>query len=71
MAKPYEKEGYEEAPAAQAHRIRITLTSRDVKNLEKGNSNSDNIFMTSSTLLSVCRVDHWCKEQKSSCERTS
>eukprot|EP00210_Caulerpa_lentillifera_P006861 g6558.t1 len=35
MAKPFEKEGYEEAPAAQAHRIRITLTSRDVKNLEK------------------------------------
>lgn len=35
MAKPaYGKEGYEDA--LQAHRIRITLTSRNVKSLEKG-----------------------------------
>ena len=36
MSKPYEKEGYEEAAPVQTRRIRITLTSKDVKNLEKG-----------------------------------
>lgn len=34
MAKPTEKQGYQEDLAA--HRIRITLTSRDCGNLEKG-----------------------------------
>ncbi|KAJ3126825.1 40S ribosomal protein S20 [Nowakowskiella sp. JEL0407] len=32
---PKGKQGYEEAPEAKIHRIRITLTSRNVKNLEK------------------------------------
>jgi hypothetical protein len=32
--KPVQKDGLEEAPAV--HRIRITLTSKNVKNLEKG-----------------------------------
>ncbi len=32
--KPSMKEGVEEGPAV--HRIRITLTSKNVKNLEKG-----------------------------------
>ena len=36
MLKPYEKGGYEETPSVQTRRIRITLTSRDMKNLEKG-----------------------------------
>ena len=30
------KPGYEEASEAKIHRIRITLTSRNVKSLEKG-----------------------------------
>ena len=34
--KPAQKPGVEEAEAAPIHRIRITLTSRNVKNLEKG-----------------------------------
>lgn len=34
MAKPTEKQGYQEDMSA--HRIRITLTSRDCGNLEKG-----------------------------------
>lgn len=33
--KPVAKQGVEEADAPQIHRIRITLTSRNVKNLEK------------------------------------
>ena len=33
--KPVAKEGVE-VEGAQVHRIRITLTSRNVKNLEKG-----------------------------------
>ena len=40
VAKPSEKVGVEkvgvETETAQVHRIRITLTSRNVKNLEKG-----------------------------------
>ena len=31
------KPGFEEAVEAKIHRIRITLTSRNVKSLEKGN----------------------------------
>lgn len=34
--KPAQKPGVEEAEAAPIHRIRITLTSKNVKNLEKG-----------------------------------
>lgn len=35
--KPVAKQGLEESEALpQMHRIRITLTSRNVKNLEKG-----------------------------------
>lgn len=34
--KPTQKPGVEEAEAAPIHRIRITLTSKNVKNLEKG-----------------------------------
>ena len=34
--KPAAKPGVEEAEAAPIHRIRITLTSKNVKNLEKG-----------------------------------
>ncbi|TPX48729.1 hypothetical protein SeMB42_g02884 [Synchytrium endobioticum] len=33
---PAKKAGYEEAPEQKIHRIRITLLSRNVKNLEKG-----------------------------------
>lgn len=33
---PNKKAGYEEAPEQKIHRIRITLTSRNVQNLEKG-----------------------------------
>lgn len=33
--KPAQKPGVEEAEAAPIHRIRITLTSKNVKNLEK------------------------------------
>ena len=33
--KPAQKPGVEEAEAAPIHRIRITLTSRNVRNLEK------------------------------------
>jgi hypothetical protein len=37
VANPLKKVGVEEsAPAAQYHKIRITLSSRNVKNLEKG-----------------------------------
>jgi small subunit ribosomal protein S20e len=36
--KPAAKPGVEEAEAAPIHRIRITLTSKNVKNLEKGES---------------------------------
>lgn len=35
---PKGKQGYEEAIEPKIHRIRITLTSRNVKNLEKGMS---------------------------------
>ncbi|QDZ25626.1 ribosomal protein S20 [Chloropicon primus] len=35
MAAPMKKAGYEEEGSAQIHKIRITLTSRHVKNLEK------------------------------------
>lgn len=37
-AKPAEiaKPGFEEQTTAPVHKIRITLTSRNVKNLEKG-----------------------------------
>lgn len=34
--KPAQKPGVEEAEQAPIHRIRITLTSRNVRNLEKG-----------------------------------
>ena len=34
--KPVQKPGVEEAEAAPIHRIRITLTSKNVKSLEKG-----------------------------------
>ena len=34
--KPVAKAGVEEAEAAPIHRIRITLTSKNVRNLEKG-----------------------------------
>ena len=34
--KPAQKPGVEEADAAPIHRIRITLTSKSVRNLEKG-----------------------------------
>lgn len=34
VAKDFNKDG--QAPAAKSHKIRITLTSRNVKNLEKG-----------------------------------
>lgn len=33
---PKGKPGYEETQETKVHRIRITLTSRNVKNLEKG-----------------------------------
>ena len=36
--KPVQKPGVEEAEAAPIHRIRITLTSKNVKSLEKGGS---------------------------------
>lgn len=36
--KPVSKPGMEEADAPQVHRIRITLTSKNVKSLEKGES---------------------------------
>jgi hypothetical protein len=38
------KPGYEEAVEAAIHKIRITLTSRNVKNLEKGNSKNLLLF---------------------------
>ena len=34
--KPVAKEGIEESQGPVVHRIRITLTSKNVKNLEKG-----------------------------------
>jgi hypothetical protein len=39
--KPAQKPGVEEAEAAPIHRIRITLTSKNVKALEKGESEED------------------------------
>ena len=36
VIKPATKPGVEEADAAPVHRIRITLTSKNVRNLEKG-----------------------------------
>lgn len=36
VAPATKKAGYEEAPEQKIHRIRITLTSRNVQNLEKG-----------------------------------
>lgn len=35
MSQVAKKPGYQEAPEVQIHRIRITLTSRNVKSLEK------------------------------------
>lgn len=37
VAKDFQKDG-QQGQAAKAHKIRITLTSRNVKNLEKGTS---------------------------------
>lgn len=37
------KPGYEQPEEVAFHRIRITLTSRNVKSLEKGNSTYDSI----------------------------
>lgn len=39
--KPAQKPGVEEAEATPIHRIRITLTSKNVKALEKGESEED------------------------------
>ena len=50
------KPGYEEAPAAALHKIRITLTSRNVKALEKGTDGVWFILPRSLTHLLPCNM---------------
>ncbi len=52
--KPAQKPGVEEAEAAPIHRIRITLTSKNVKALEKGAMAAGLGFMCSVANCSAC-----------------
>lgn len=59
MSKPQEKEGYEETASDLTRRIRITLTSKDVKNLEKGVFGGKDKTKGD---FSLCGVDHGSEE---------